>query len=114
MINIKKKLSRLKKVIAHKKKKTGSRYVCRVIYQSYITLNASRRYSTWEEPNDEAVYCLDTDGVNTVVTGTNRHGRVGVWDLRCFFALFFRSLLCQERVQTGYNFKGSDQDFLTR
>jgi len=46
--------------------------------------------STWEEPNDEAVYCLDTDGVNCMVTGTNRFGRVGVWDLRSSKPLYMR------------------------
>ncbi|XP_023322974.1 F-box/WD repeat-containing protein 4-like isoform X2 [Eurytemora carolleeae] len=39
--------------------------------------------STWEEPYDESVYSLCTDGVNCLVTGTSRHGRVRVWDLRC-------------------------------
>jgi len=38
--------------------------------------------STWEDPYDESVYCLDTDGVNCLVTGTARHGRIAVWDLR--------------------------------
>ena len=36
----------------------------------------------WEEPHDEAVYALATDAVNTVVTGTARHGRIRVWDIR--------------------------------
>ena len=31
---------------------------------------------SWEEPFDESVYCLATDKVNCLVTGTARHGRV--------------------------------------
>jgi WD40 repeat protein len=31
---------------------------------------------SWEEPFDESVYCLATDKVNCLVTGTSRHGRV--------------------------------------
>jgi len=36
----------------------------------------------WGEPFDESVYCLATDKVNLLVTGTSRHGRVRVWDMR--------------------------------
>lgn len=45
---------------------------------------------TWEEPYDESVYCLGTDGVNTLVTGTARHGRVRVWDMRTIKPLYMR------------------------
>ncbi|PVD39432.1 hypothetical protein C0Q70_02062 [Pomacea canaliculata] len=36
----------------------------------------------WEDPFDSAVYCLQTDGQNTVITGTARHGLVRLWDKR--------------------------------
>jgi len=46
--------------------------------------------STWEEPNDEAVYCLETDYVNCVVTGMSRHGRFRVWDIRSTKPLYMK------------------------
>lgn len=36
----------------------------------------------WEEQYDESVYCLATDRVNCLVTGTSRYGRFRVWDMR--------------------------------
>ena len=33
---------------------------------------------SWEEPFDESVYCLASDKVNCLVTGTSRHGRVSI------------------------------------
>ena len=37
---------------------------------------------SWEEPFDESVYCLATDGHVTMVTGTARHGLARLWDFR--------------------------------
>lgn len=37
---------------------------------------------TWEEPFNEAIYCLATDNNMTLVCGTARHGLVRVWDMR--------------------------------
>ena len=37
---------------------------------------------TWEEPFDEAIYCLATDGNWSLVCGTARHGMVRLWDMR--------------------------------
>ena len=45
---------------------------------------------TWEEPYDESVYCLATDHVNLLVTGTARHGRVRIWDMRSSTSLYAR------------------------
>lgn len=45
---------------------------------------------TWEEPFDESVYCLGTDRVNLLVTGTARHGRVRVWDMRAVKPLYMK------------------------
>ena len=36
----------------------------------------------WEEPFDEAIYCLGTDNNMTLVCGTARHGLVRLWDMR--------------------------------
>lgn len=36
----------------------------------------------WEEPFDEAIYCLSTDNNMTLVCGTARHGLVRLWDMR--------------------------------
>ncbi len=37
---------------------------------------------TWEEPFDSTVYCVKSDGNQTVVAGTARHGLVHLWDKR--------------------------------
>lgn len=37
---------------------------------------------TWEEPFDQAIYCLATDGNWSLVCGTARHGMVRLWDMR--------------------------------
>ena len=39
-------------------------------------------FRTWEEPFDEAIYCLATDGNWSLVCGTARHGMVRLWDMR--------------------------------
>lgn len=36
----------------------------------------------WEEPFNEAIYCLATDYNMTLVCGTARHGLVRLWDMR--------------------------------
>ena len=39
-------------------------------------------FRTWEEPFDQAIYCLATDGNWSLVCGTARHGMVRLWDMR--------------------------------
>lgn len=41
-----------------------------------------RNVVTWEEPYNEAIYSLATDGYNSLLTGTARHGLARLWDLR--------------------------------
>jgi F-box/WD-40 domain protein 4 len=36
----------------------------------------------WEEPFNEAIYCMSTDNNMTLVCGTARHGLVRLWDMR--------------------------------
>jgi len=55
----------------------------------------------WEEEFDEAVYCLATDGVNVLVTGTARHGRVRVWDMRASQHLYMRDASSARRGQSS-------------
>lgn len=55
----------------------------------------------WEEPFDEAVYCLATDKVNLLVTGTSRHGRVRVWDMRHQSPLYMRHAAPARRGQSS-------------
>lgn len=55
----------------------------------------------WEEPHDESVYCLATDRVNCLMTGTARHGRVRVWDMRCTSALYMRHAAPARRGQSS-------------
>lgn len=55
----------------------------------------------WEEEYDESVYCLATDKVNCLVTGTSRHGRVRVWDMRCQNHLYMRHATPARRGQSS-------------
>lgn len=55
----------------------------------------------WEEPHDESVYCLATDRVNCLVTGTARHGRVRVWDMRAATSLYSRHAAAARRGQSS-------------
>ena len=55
----------------------------------------------WEEPHDESVYCLATDRVNCLMTGTARHGRVRVWDMRTSSALYMRHAAPARRGQSS-------------
>jgi hypothetical protein len=41
-----------------------------------------RSFRTWEEPFNEAIYCLGTDNHMSLVCGTARHGLVRLWDMR--------------------------------
>ena len=36
----------------------------------------------WEEPFDSALYCIETDGEDTMVVGTAHHGMIRLWDKR--------------------------------
>jgi len=56
---------------------------------------------SWEEEYDESVYCLATDKVNCLVTGTSRHGRVRVWDMRGQKALYMRHAAPARRGQSS-------------
>ncbi|KAK3777873.1 hypothetical protein RRG08_038119 [Elysia crispata] len=54
-------------------------------YDTFIRLWDLRTHSCvkqWEEPFDSALYCIETDGENTMVVGTARHGMVRLWDKR--------------------------------
>ncbi len=54
-------------------------------YDSFARLwdtRAGQCVRKWEEPFDEAVYCLATDNNMTLVCGTARHGLVRLWDMR--------------------------------
>lgn len=55
----------------------------------------------WEEEYDESVYCLATDKLNCLVTGTSRHGRVRVWDMRCQNHLYMRHATPARRGQSS-------------
>lgn len=55
----------------------------------------------WEEEYDESVYCLATDRVNCLVTGTSRHGRVRVWDMRSPNHLYMRHAAPARRGQSS-------------
>jgi len=55
----------------------------------------------WEEPFDESVYCLATDKVNCLVTGTSRHGRVRIWDMRTSGYLYMRHAAPARRGQSS-------------
>jgi len=56
---------------------------------------------SWEEPFDESVYCLATDRVNCLVTGTSRHGRVRVWDMRSSGFLYMKYSAPARRGQSS-------------
>ena len=56
---------------------------------------------TWEEPYDESVYCLATDHVNLLVTGTARHGRVRIWDMRSSASLYARHAAAARKGQSS-------------
>ena len=77
---------------------------------------------SWEEEYDESVYCLATDKVsifnvswnwfsalhltlydqvNCLVTGTSRHGRVRVWDMRGQKPLYMRHAAPARRGQSS-------------
>jgi len=56
---------------------------------------------SWEEEYDESVYCLATDKVNCLITGTSRHGRVRVWDMRAQKPLYMRHAAPARRGQSS-------------
>jgi len=56
---------------------------------------------SWEEPFDESVYCLATDKVNCLVTGTARHGRVRIWDMRASGWLYMKHAAPARRGQSS-------------
>eukprot|EP00092_Neocalanus_flemingeri_P040849 GFUD01044469.1.p1 GENE.GFUD01044469.1~~GFUD01044469.1.p1 ORF type:complete len:420 (+),score=88.33 GFUD01044469.1:102-1361(+) len=56
---------------------------------------------SWEEPFDESVYCLATDKVNCLVTGTARHGRVRIWDMRSSGFLYMKHASPARRGQSS-------------
>lgn len=54
-------------------------------YDSYARLWDMRSGTCvrkWEEPFNEAIYCMSTDNNMTLVCGTARHGLVRLWDMR--------------------------------
>ena len=36
----------------------------------------------WDDPYDSAVYCIKSDGLHSILSGTARHGMVMLWDKR--------------------------------
>ena len=64
-------------------------------------MNRTYCFSCWEEPYDESVYCLATDRANCLVTGTARHGRVRVWDMRTTSSLYSRHAAAAKRGQSS-------------
>lgn len=54
-------------------------------YDSYTRMwdiRAGACVRKWEEPFNEAIYCLSTDNNMTLLCGTARHGLVRLWDMR--------------------------------
>nr|CAD7594101.1 unnamed protein product [Timema genevievae] len=54
-------------------------------YDTYIRLWDTRVGSivlSWEDPHDSVLYCLQTDGGNTIMCGTSHHCRTQLWDKR--------------------------------
>ncbi|GFN90644.1 F-box/WD repeat-containing protein 4-like [Plakobranchus ocellatus] len=54
-------------------------------YDTFIRLWDLRTHTCvrqWEEPFDSALYCIETDGEDTMVVGTARYGMVRLWDKR--------------------------------
>jgi len=54
-------------------------------YDSYARLwdiRSGTCVRKWEEPFNEAIYCMSTDNNMTLVCGTARHGLVRLWDMR--------------------------------
>lgn len=54
-------------------------------HDTYVRMWDLRTHSCvnmWEDKFDSAVYCLQSDGQNTMLTGTARHGLVRLWDKR--------------------------------
>lgn len=54
-------------------------------YDTYLRmwdLRTQTCVNRWEDQYDSAVYCLKTDGLYTMLTGTARHGLVRLWDKR--------------------------------
>ncbi|XP_013410568.1 F-box/WD repeat-containing protein 4 [Lingula anatina] len=54
-------------------------------YDTYIRLWDTRTESCvaeWEEPYDSAIYCIRSDGYNSILAGTARYGMVRLWDKR--------------------------------
>ena len=49
----------------------------------------------------EGVYCLATDHVNLLVTGTARHGRVRIWDMRSSTSLYARHAAAARKGQSS-------------
>lgn len=54
-------------------------------YDTFIRLWDLRTHTCvqqWEEPFDSALYCIDTDGENTMIVGTAHNAMVRLWDKR--------------------------------
>ncbi|XP_064603019.1 F-box/WD repeat-containing protein 4-like isoform X2 [Liolophura sinensis] len=54
-------------------------------YDTFLRLWDTRTgtcVSSWEEPFDSALYCVQSDQCNVMVTGTARHGMSRLWDKR--------------------------------
>ncbi|VEN53263.1 unnamed protein product [Callosobruchus maculatus] len=54
-------------------------------YDTYLRkwdLRTGNCVQIYEDPHASALYCFDYDYCNTIMTGTQLHGRVILWDIR--------------------------------
>lgn len=54
-------------------------------YDSYVHLwdhRTGNRVASWLEPHNSVLYCIQTDGLHSILCGTQRHGKVTLWDKR--------------------------------
>uniref|UniRef100_H2ZN90 F-box domain-containing protein n=1 Tax=Ciona savignyi TaxID=51511 RepID=H2ZN90_CIOSA len=76
---------------------TGAHTLLSAGYDTYIKLWDTRKSTShcvrsWEEPHDNTIYCLTTDGGHMIVSGSCRHGVVRLWDARmhkCLQTFYF-------------------------
>lgn len=52
----------------------------------------------WEEPHDNALYCIQSDNNHMIASGSSYYGVVRLWDKRQTRCLQVRRLLCDYRL----------------
>ena len=55
---------------------------CTRLWDLRVPSGSNCNVVTWEEPFNEAIYSLATDGCHSLLTGTARHGLARLWDMR--------------------------------